>query len=621
MKKLKSLFLKLKAKKTLRTYQKPLLITLVTLLLINIAVLVIGSVLALILDAQYYECKFFDKSFLSAFITNARWMISPNSLTLLDVGDNRMMMVLAIIVVILGMVLFSGAIIATVTTALRTFIDKKSKAKGKIMVNNHFVILNWNSKVPEMIYNLMLKGFKKNIVILSDRNKEYIEAELKSLFLTNEVDEKIKANLIIKEGDSLLRGNLEDISIEDASEICIMAREDMIDVDDDNIINADLLNLKIVLKLGSFKLKEDAQIVVETQSDQTRGQIENLSHKISSLKKLHITPISFNKKIGQIIAQSLVMPQMSNLYSELFSFEGSEFYSVESEQGIEEFMRVHNNAIPVYKEDNFLFVLGDDEDCFKNKRTEEYLTNRIFQKSTENTQEKASIFIIGTNSKTDFILDSLARMQSSGDIKFKFKHYNKLETHELIDDVKAEEGERKILILSDDKVASDSYDANVFVALIELSKVFPVDSERLSYTTELLDSRNLSSVKDFNIENTIISNKMMSLLITQLALNQDSKRFFEKILTISTTHNAHDFDFIINKVSESIVIEEEMTFESKAELLRTFYNTFEGKRILIGLVQDDEIKLLNHNQDEKENIVLKPDDSFIYFKYKDDASN
>ena len=621
MGRLKSLFLKLKAKKTLRTYQKPLLITLISLLLVNLAVLCIGSVIALILDAAYYEREFFEGNFLSAFITNTRWMISPNSLTLLDVEKYRLMMLLAIIIVILGMVLFSGAIIATVTTALRTFIDKKSKAKGKIMVNNHFVILNWNSKVPEMIYNLMLKGFKKNIVILSDRNKDYIEAELKSLFLTNEVNQKFKANLIIKEGDSLLRGNLEDISIEDASEICIMSREDMIDIDDDNIINSDLLNLKIVLKLGSFRLKEGCQIVVETQSDETRGQIENLSHKIATLRKLSITPISFNKKIGQIIAQSLIMPRMSDLYSELFSFEGSEFYSIESEQSIEEFLRTHNNSIPVYKGEKHMFVLGEDESLLNITRDGEFLTNRIFNKALDQTRSSASIFIIGENSKTEFLLDSLTRMQESGDISFKFKHYNKCDTEDLIHDVQNTEGERKILILSDDKVAEDSYDANVFVALIELSKVFPVGAEGISYTTELLDSRNLSSVKDFNIENTIISNKMMSLLITQLALNQNSKNFFEKILTISNTHKASDFDFVIAKAHESIIIEEDIAFESKAELLRTFYNTFEGKRILIGIIQDDQIKLLNHDQDAKEEIVLHKDDSFIYFKYSNDTAN
>ena len=618
MKKLKSFFLKLKAKKTLRTYQQPLAVTLVTLLLINIAVLCIGSVLALVLDTHYYDNLLFEGKFINALITSATWMISPNTLTKLEVGSNKLMMVLAIIIVILGMVLFSGAIIATVTTALRTYIDKKSKAKGKIIVNNHFVILNWNSKVPEMIYNLMLKGFKKNIVILSDRSKEYIEAELKSLFLTNDVKEKIKANLIIKEGDSLLRGNLEDISIEEASEICIMVREDMVDVDDDNIINSDLLNLKIVLKLGSFKMKENCQVVVETQSDETRGQIENLSHKIATLKNLKITPVSFNKKIGQIIAQSLIMPKMSDLYSELFSFEGAEFYSIESEDEIEQYMRVHNETIPVYKEGNRLFVLADDEEDLKAVRKEEYLTNRLFNINHEHSSSAASIFIIGENSKTEFLLNSLERMQNSGEINFKFKHYNKLQTQELIDDVKAEEGERKILILSDDQVAADSYDANVFVALIELSKVFPVNAEGITYTTELLDSRNLSSVRDFNIENTIISNKMMSLLITQLALNENSKGFFEKILTISNTNKASDFDFLVNKVKDSIIIEEDMKFESKAELLRTYYNTFQGKRILIGLVQDNEVKLFNKQQDEKNEIVLHPEDSFIYFRYMSD---
>ena len=130
MKKLKSFFLKLKAKKTLRTYQQPLAVTLVTLLLINIAVLCIGSVLALVLDTHYYDNLLFEGKFINALITSATWMISPNTLTKLEVGSNKLMMVLAIIIVILGMVLFSGAIIATVTTALRTFIDKKSKAKS-----------------------------------------------------------------------------------------------------------------------------------------------------------------------------------------------------------------------------------------------------------------------------------------------------------------------------------------------------------------------------------------------------------------------------------------------------------------------------------------------------------
>ena len=46
MKFLKSIFLKLKAKKTLKTYQKPLLVTLLTLLLINFIILAIAAIIA-----------------------------------------------------------------------------------------------------------------------------------------------------------------------------------------------------------------------------------------------------------------------------------------------------------------------------------------------------------------------------------------------------------------------------------------------------------------------------------------------------------------------------------------------------------------------------------------------
>ena len=622
MKFLKSLFLKIKAKQTLRTYQKPLVVTIATLLLINIVVLFIGAAIALSIDEHYYGGEFFgwteDRYFI-ALIANVKWLVTPNSLAQLSERTQKMMMIPAILIVIIGMILFSGMIIATVTTALRAYIDKKSKAKGKIIVNNHFVILNWSSKVPEMIYNLMLKGFKHNIVILSDKDKEYVDAELKSLFLTNDVKKKMKTNLIIKEGDSLLRGNLEDISIEQASQICVMSKEGMVDLDDDNVVNSDLLNLKIILKLGSFKLKEGCQIVVETDSEEARQQIDGLARKLGSLRKLNITALSFNKKIGQIIAQSLVMPQMSNLYSELFSFEGSEFYSVESEQSIDQFMRTHYDAIPVHK-DGQLFVLSNNEKHCSKVREQEYYHDRKFEKTKEQNTSSASIFIIGDNNKSKFLLNSLARSKEYGDFEFTYKHYGKLEIKELIADLKETEGERKVLILSDDKVSSDSYDANVFVSLIELSKAFPT-KERITYITELLDSRNLSSAKDFSIQNTIISNKMMSILITQLALNKSSKKFFEKVLTVSNTKKENDFDLIISPVSQSIKIDEDMNFECKSDLIRTFYNTFDGKRILIGLVQNNEINLLDqHQDDKKEPVVLSKDDSFIYFKYPVDEA-
>ena len=222
--------------------------------------------------------------------------------------------------------------------------------------------------------------------------------------------------------------------------------------------------------------------------------------------------------------------------------------------------------------------------------------------------------MIGDNSKKEYILDNLERSKESELLDFDLKIYHKNENDKLINDIKETTGEKKVLILSDDNVGMESYDANVFVSLIELSKSFP-KRDNITYITELLDSRNLSSVQDFNIKNTIISNKMMSLLITQLVMNDDSKKFFEKLLTTDSSDSNADFDIAVTKVNNLVKIEDKLEFESKAELLQSFYNTFDGKNILIGILKNNEYIYLNKDQDKKEKIIIEPSDSFIYFKY------
>ena len=612
MKFLKSIFLKLKAKKTLKTYQKPLLVTLLTLLLINFIILAIAAIIAFAIDNNNYNGALFGSNFAAAFVTAVKWMIAPNSILSYDT-DKLSIMVLAAVVIVIEMVLFSGAIVAMVTTSLRSFIDKKSKAKGKIILSNHFIILNWNSKVPDIIFNLMLKGFKNNIVILSNQTKEYIESEIKSLFLANDVTQKYKANLIIKEGDPLLRGNLDDISIEKASQIVVMAREDMSDGDDDNILNQDLLNLKIVLRIGSFEIPSNTQIVVETDSDETRQQIENISYTVSSLKGKSVIPVSFNRKIGQIIAQSIVSPEMAEVYLELFSFQGAEFYSIDSKETVEEYMNTHDNSIPVVKL-NKLFVLADDEkECLK--RREGAISSIVPLKPVViRPYKNCNIFVIGDNKKSEFILDNLNRSAESDEFNYQIKHYHKNENDLLIKDIKETEGEKKVLILSDDNASEESYDANVFVTLIELSKAFP-KRENLTLITELLDSRNLSSVRDFDIHNTIISNKMMSILITQLAMNLDSKKFYHKLLTTDHAGDANDFDIQITLAKDLIEMDKEFIFKSKGELLHSFYKCFNGKNILIGICRNDDVFFLNSNQDKEEEIKVSSKDSFIYVQF------
>ena len=137
----------------------------------------------------------------------------------------------------------------------------------------------------------------------------------------------------------------------------------------------------------------------------------------------------------------------------------------------------------------------------------------------------------------------------------------------------------------------------------------------ISFITELLDSRNLNSVKDFNIKNAIISNKLMSLLLTQLALNKNSKDFFENLLITDSEEGGDIFDIKVNKVYQVVEPDQDLTFKTKAELVQAFYNSVNKKAMLIGIIKNDETIYLCHNQDEEINITLEPNDLLIYIKY------
>ena len=610
MKKIKSIFLKMKAKGTLQTYQKPLLVTIIKLLLINVFLLIIAAIIGLSLDK---EGKYFDHNFFKAFVSAVKWMVSVNSINSYDVKEDLKIMVLAVIVIVLGMVIFSGAIIATLTTAIKAYIDKKSKAQGKIEVENHFVILNYNNKVPDIIYNLMCNEFKDNILILSNKSKEHILTEVNSLIATYSPKFKRKANIIVKEGSPLLRGNLEDISINKASNIVIMSREDMTHGDDENISNADLMSLKIMLALGNFNIQPDCNIVVETDTKETADKMENLSHTVKNLQDKTIIPVSFNKKIGQIIAQTIINPMMANIYLDILSYEGSEFYSTNLNLSVDDYLYQYKEAIPIINYDN-LFVFSLDQKDTVTKRDHLYKTDRLIKTKIEDKKEDFTVFIIGTNNKHRFIVDNLKLSSNLYGSKFEVKEYHKDDTKTLIADIKKTEGIKKVLILSDDTVSDDSYDANVFVTLIALQSAFP-NRENLPFITELLDSRNLSSVKDFNIKNAIISNRIMSLLLTQLAINKNSRKFFDSLLTIDSEVGGDVFDIKVNKVSNIIDIKQDLTFETKAELIQCFYNSFGKEAMLIGMERNGNIRYLTDQLDKKEEIKLEPDDTLIYIKY------
>ncbi len=613
MKKIRSLISKIKAKATVQTYRQPLLATIVALLLVNLAVLVTASVIALVIDG---DGSHFNGSFIEAFAASLSWMITPTSITKYSISTDFGVMILAAVVIGIEMILFSGAIIATLTAAVRSYIEKKSAVSGKIVISGHFVILNWNSRVPDMIYNLITKNYRAPVVILSDRSRDFVLNEISSTVSSHAESggtrHKNKINLIIKQGSPLLHGMLEDISVENASAVVVMSRDDMTPGDDPGISNADLNAMKITLALGGFSFPEDCNIVIETDTEETRDRLKNLSRTIKSLSGKNIIPVSFNRKIGQIIGQTVMTPALADIYLELFSFDGFEFYSHGTET-VEEYMASHTDAIPVIRYDR-LFVLAEDESCLEKRRPAPYVCERTLVPASGTVPGRLSVFVIGRNSKHSAIMENLRLAAGRDGSEISVSEYAKTDTAGLIADVRKTKGTRKVLILSDDTVSPDSYDANVFMTLMALQSAFP-ERDELSFTTEILDPRNLAGVRDFNIRNAIISNRMISLLLIQMALNRGAERFYDGLLTSDSEEGGEYFDICVSPLPNVLDPSQDLSFRSGAELVGSFYRTFGGKMMLLGVNDGTETRFAAGHQDDEVPVTLSASDSLVYIRY------
>jgi hypothetical protein len=73
-----------------------------------------------------------------------------------DVGEAGVALILVcIFTIIAGMVIFAGAVIGYMTNWISQFIENANSGSRRLLMSDHFVILNWNSRASEIVNDLL----------------------------------------------------------------------------------------------------------------------------------------------------------------------------------------------------------------------------------------------------------------------------------------------------------------------------------------------------------------------------------------------------------------------------------------------------------------------------------
>ena len=371
-----------------------------------------------------------------------------------DVGQASVALVIVcLLVVLIGMITFTGAVVGYVTNYISSFIENARSGRRALNVSGHTVILNWNSRASEIVNDLFYTGRREIVVVLSDQKPETIEQEIgerldatlaqETLAVRRESEgfpalkralwrfkhrPKNRVIVIVREGETYSTRQLTDVSISQAASVILLTKEyqnqTCIYGDQerrDSLEKGNANTVKTLVQVAEMTSSEDSAdrqtIIVEVEDDWTAALVERIIAHKERMQKCHIIPVRVNKVLGQILSQFSIMPELNTVYSELFSNRGAEFFytpqppEADADAATRHYMRTHRRAIPLTVMET---ASGSHAFCVANAEADTEAASPPHAPSMtvrlrENYRmERKNIVIIGHNSKCQDIMNGFS---------------------------------------------------------------------------------------------------------------------------------------------------------------------------------------------------------------------
>lgn len=702
----------LKEQYSISTNKNPRGAVLTLILMLNIVLVLGGGLIisALAPDSLKY------RGILPSIYYTISMILDPGNMALVveDIGQASVVCILlCILIIVIGMIIFTGAIIGYVTNYIANYIETANTGLRSLIISGHTVIINWNSRASEIVNDMLFSDDPEKVVILVPYGKEQVEEEIKDR-ITNtlerekeELEEEAKARhlspsyarkyvkrkqtknrltVIVREGDVFSTQKLNDISIRQAKSVILLGRSG--DSTGCNYRNSEMEKkyergnselIKILIQVsemtGEDKSWDNQKVIVEVEDPWTMYLVNRIIEHKEHQGKCNIVPVSVNQVLGQILAQFTIMPELNQVYEELFSNRGASFYSKVVEEGIsddeyiKQYLNSHSQAIPLTSlygktGKHFYFMARDaksiDADG-KKERTESTLSVKL---DDDYWLEKRNIIILGHNSKISSIIESLNSFRTEWNF-YRPDLIDKYATTEIMDveiiDTKANlekanmydgvpyvryvvpadlydkniideeinryisthDGKISILVLSDDLDERNEQDSAVMTYLIYLRDIVnhraetdPLfDLSRIEVIYEIMNPKNYDVIRSYSSKNVIISNRYISKMVGQISEKEEIFEFYNDILK-------YDDDISNGYESKELYVKRAGDFYSTLpsectayELIRATYEASSdiNRAIVLGYITDhSSFTLFDGNQMDYK-VRLKADDKLIIF--------
>lgn len=465
-----------------------------------------------------------------------------------------------------GVVLLS-MLIAFITSSLNSLLYDFRKGRGPVLENDHTVILGWNDRIVDVMKELILANESEkhaSIVILSDVNKEEMDDHI-----TKRIPDTLTTELIATSGDPANISELQRINITKAKSIIILAKCSE-NSNPEIKVASDIQAIKSILAIRACQEGNSTiPVIAEVFTKEKRDIIDFF--KDSNLIALDTWNI-----MGKLIMQTSLTSGLQLVYNEILSFDGGEIYFHHAAwQGIhfkELLSRFEDGvAIGVYgdnglklrpawdyqlKDNDEILILAEDDSTIKFSNENLYHPVTSDMSSLKLEPKKKSVLVLGWHHVAEVFIDESSDYLSDGtsyDImydnpsdrlvskfdKIKLK-YDNFDINFINESPLSREGLLKIdpnvydiiLVLNQKENADDpdAVDSDTLIILLLLRERFESNANT-KIITQVLNSDNQKLINQTDVDDFVISNKLITMILAQLSEEPKIKLLYDDIFS------------------------------------------------------------------------------------------
>lgn len=519
-------------------------------------------------------------------------------------GDTGTGFRIVMLFVTLGGIFIVSALIGVLNNAIESQMERLRKGHSQVLESNHTLVLGWSTQIFTVLNELMIANENQGnarIVILADKDKVEMEDEIRE-----RVEVKGKTRIICRNGSPIDPNNLEIASPHSAKSIIVLPPENS----DPDI---DIIKTVLAITNNPNRRVEKYHIVTQIRDAKNLNVLKLIGEHDN------VQAILTGDLIARVVAQTSRQSGLSVVYTELMDFGGDEIYfkhepALTGKTFGEALLAYEDSSILGIRKadgkillspatdsrieaDDQIFALSADDDTVRISSPNLIQINEalIRSNSIPLTPKPEKCLILGWNRSGTTIVHELDHYVAKGsqvtvvadvlNIEKQIRAQGgKLNNHELVvlegettdrdllDSLNVQDYDH-VIVLAYSTLDVQEADAKTLVTLLHLRDMAGKDETPFSIVSEMLDLRNRELAEATQVDDFIVSEHLVSLMMSQLSENAE---LFDVFTDIFDPEGA---EIYLKPIGDYVAVGEAINFYTVVEAAKRRGETALGYRL------------------------------------------